>query len=172
MIHEIFTDKTLKGKQKTELLSQLLLKRKLTTNELAGFISQAKDSEKASCIEAAEFAAAENPRIVDKKFFRLMCECLAEKAPRIKWESAKVIAHCAHLHKGDLGGAIQNLLANTSHEGTVVRWSAAKALAAISTLNTAHNKKLLPRLKKIAEKEEKNSISKIYTAALKKTEKN
>ena len=67
-----------------------------------------------------------------------------------------------------LENAIKNLVENTSHEGTVVRWSAAFALGEILKLQIKHNNELLKTVESICETEEKNSIKKIYVAAIKK----
>ncbi|GDX53125.1 hypothetical protein LBMAG27_21720 [Bacteroidota bacterium] len=96
-------------------------------------------------------------------------KALAEKAPRIKWESAKVIGNIAHQFPAKLEGAIKNLLVNTEHEGTVVRWSAAFGLGEILKLKTRYNKNLLPAIDSIIQREEKNSIRKIYLEAIKKS---
>jgi hypothetical protein len=93
---------------------------------------------------------------------------LTAKAPRIKWESAKVIGNTANLFITKLDTPIKNLLVNTEHEGTVVRWSAAFALGEILKLKTKHNKQLLPAIEAICKREEKNSIKKIYLDAMKK----
>ena len=93
---------------------------------------------------------------------------LTAKAPRVKWESAKVVGNIAHLYPAKLDTAIMHLLANTNHDGTVVRWSAAFALGEILKLKTKHNSSLLSRIEKICDQEEKNSIKKIYQAAIKK----
>ena len=61
----------------------------------------------------------------------------------------------------------RDLLENTEHEGTVVRWSCAYALGEILKLKTKNNTELLPAIKAISEREEKNSIKKIYLAAMK-----
>jgi len=53
--------------------------------------------------------------------------------------------------------------------GTVVRWSAAFALGQIIKLNTLRNKELIPAAEIIINREEKNSIKKIYTEAIKKS---
>jgi HEAT repeat protein len=92
---------------------------------------------------------------------------LTEKAPRIKWESAKVVGNIAHLYPDKLDEAIKNLLINSEHTGTVVRWSAAFALGQIIKLRTSRNRNLIPAIESICKREEKNSIKKIYIAALK-----
>ena len=93
---------------------------------------------------------------------------MTEKAPRIKWESAKVVANISHLYPDKLDEAINNLLSNSEHSGTVVRWSAAFALGQIIKIKTSRNKDLISAIESICKREEKNSIKKIYLDALKK----
>ncbi len=77
------------------------------------------------------------------------------------------MGNIAHLFPKKLDVAIANLFINTQHEGTVVRWSAAFALGEIVKLKSKHNEDLIPTIENICNKEEKNSIKKIYEAALK-----
>ena len=170
-IEELFKDKATKAKEKTEIISQWILDTSLPTDELIAFAEQSKDPVKGTCVEAMEYATKHNPGVADEAVFSFVTNTLTEKAPRIKWESAKVIANTTHLFPEKLNEAITNLLANTEHEGTVVRWSAAFALGEILKMKTKHNKILLPALDSISEKEEKNSIRKIYLDAIKKTKK-
>lgn len=170
-IARLLSNKTIKPKEKTETLSNWLLGGKLTVDNLTEFARNAKDPLKATCIEALEFATKQNPAVANKKTFLFVTDALTEKAPRVKWESARVIGNTAHLFHGSLGPAIKNLLSNTGNGGTVVRWCTAFALGEILKLVTSHNKALLPAIEAACEKEEKNSIRKIYFNAIKKTEK-
>lgn len=170
-ITELLNDKSLKPKEKNEMLSQWLLEKKTSTAELIAFAQTAKDSPKATCIEALEYATKINPSVADVACLEFVSQSLAEKAPRVKWESAKVIGNIAHLFPARLDKAITNLLVNTEHSGTVVRWAAAFALGEILKLKTRANQELLPAVEAICKREEKNSIRKIYQAALKKTAK-
>jgi HEAT repeat protein len=167
----LLNDKSIKPKEKTEMLSAWILDGKITINELIQFAETAKEPQKATCIEALEFATKQKPAVMSREGFQFVTQALTEKAPRIKWESAKVIGNTAHLFIAELDEAITNLRNNSSHEGTVVRWSAAFALGEILKLKTKHNDELLPALQNIADKEEKNSIRKIYLDAIKKTKK-
>lgn len=168
-IAELLNNKELKPKAKTETLSNWLIDAKISIDGLIQFAETAKDPAKATCIEAVEFASQKNPAIVNKKCFQFVTQSLTAKAPRIKWESAKVIGNTCHLFTNQLDEAIKNLLINTEHEGTVVRWSAAFALGEILKLKTKHNNELIPAFESICNREEKNSIKKIYIAAIKKT---
>lgn len=167
-LQEIISDKQRKTKEKTELLSQQLLTSGTRITELIALAISLKDPAKATCIEAIEHATKIKPGIADINCLEFVTQTLTAKAPRIKWESARVIGNIAHLFPRDLDLPISNLLANSSHSGTVVRWSAAFALAQIVQLNTDLNQTLIPEIEAIIDKEEKNSIRKIYQDALKK----
>lgn len=167
-ITELINDKWLKPKLKTETLSKWLLDKKISINELIAFAQTAKDSPKATCIEAIEFATKSKPEIASSNCLNFVTKTLTEKAPRVKWESAKVVGNIAHLYPNNLDEAIKNLLVNSEHEGTVVRWSAAFALGQIIKIKTKINKDLIPAIESICNREEKNSIRKIYLDALKK----
>ncbi len=170
-IEGLLKDKAIKPKEKTETISNWLLDNTLSTKNLIEFATKEKDPAKATCIEALEFATKQKPDIADENVLAFVTQTLAGKAPRVKWESAKVVGNIAHLFPAKLDSAISNLLANTEHTGTVVRWSAAYALGEILKLNTKHNKDLLPAIETIADREEKNSIRKIYLAAMKAVKK-
>ena len=168
---ELLNDKTKKAKEKVETISKWLLDGSLPTEELLAFAEKAKDPEKATCIEAIEFATRQNPTIADENLFAYVTKTLTENAPRVKWESAKVVGNIANLFPAKLNKAISNLLANATHNGTVVRWAAAFALGEILKLHTKHNKDLLPAIEAICEKEQNNGIKKKYLDAIKKTKK-
>ncbi len=170
-ISELFANKEIKPKEKTESISKWLLKNEISLDELIGFACASKDSIKATCIEAIEFTTKLKPEFADEICFTFVSKTLCDNAPRIKWESARVIGNIAHLFPAKLDNTVKNLLENSKHPGTVVRWSAAFALVQILKLKTKLNADLLPTIEKICEKEEKNSIKKIYLDAIKKIKK-
>jgi hypothetical protein len=165
----LLSSKDLKPKAKTETLASWILDGSVTIDELIAFADGAKDSPKATAIEALELATKSTPTLAGIKGLRFAVANLTAKAPRVKWESARVIGNIARLHPGLLNDAINPLLANAVHEGTVVRWSAAFALGEILKASPAAGKDLRPMLEQLIGKEEKESIRKIYTAALKAT---
>jgi len=170
-IAKLLNDKGKKPKEKTELLSNWILEGLTNLDQLIDFAGKAKDPAKATCIEALEFATKQNPAAASLESFEFVSQNLVSKAPRIKWESAKVVGNTAQLFLNNLDVAIKNLLENSEHEGTVVRWSAAYALGEILKLKTNYNAELLPALEAICLREEKQSIKKIYLAAIKKASK-
>lgn len=170
-IDKLLNEKAIKPKEKTETISKWILDKSLPIDELIAFAEKSKDPAKATCIEAIEYATKQNPKIADESVLSFVTATLTAKAPRVKWESAKVIGNIAHMFPTKLNKSIANLLTNTKHEGTVVRWSAAFALGEILKLKTKHNTDLFPAIENICKKEEKNSIRKIYLDAIKKTKK-
>src|SRR5258705_1917669 len=114
-IQEILSDKSTKAKAKTEAISKWLMNNPGEVNILIDFAINAKDPVKATCIEAMEFATKYKPEIATLKWLKFVTKTLTEKAPRVKWESAKVIGNIAHLYPGKLEEAIKNLLVNFEH---------------------------------------------------------
>lgn len=164
----ILTDKQLKAKAKVEAISKMLLDKKVSLSELIKVAKVSKAKEKGTCMESLEFATRAKPDIASSAVFTFVTETLTDEAPRVKWESAKVIGNIAHLFPNKLDNAIGNLLKNTEYSGTVVRWSAAYALGEIVKLKTKHNKDLIPAIEAIIKRDEDNAIKKIYQKALKK----
>lgn len=165
---QLLTDKITNSKEKTIKLSESILNNSIQAKEVIEYAKKAKAADKGTCVEAFEFASKQSPQIITKEVFEFICECLADKAPRVQWESAKVIGNVASLLQPNFKKCIPLLLTNSEQGGTVVRWSAAYALSEIIKTQHASTKDLVPVVKSIISREEKNSIRKIYEAALKK----
>ena len=166
---ELLNDKSLKIKVRTETLAKAVLSKKISLDELILFARKAEASHKATCIESLEYATQQDATIVTDKVLKFVTEMLTDDAPRVKWESARVIGNIAHLFPTKLDKAIRNLLTNTEYDGTVVRWASAFALGEIFKLKTKHNKELLPAFEAIIKREGDNAIKKKYLEAIKKT---
>lgn len=167
-IQTTLADRNLKAKAKVEAIAKMLLDAQMSLAELLRAARSSKNKEKGTCIEALEFATRERPEIATPDCLDFVAEALLDGAPRVKWESAKVVRNIAHRFPERLVEPIKNLRANSAHEGTVVRWSAAGALSAIVELRTKHNRELVPALEAILEREEDQAIKKIYQAALRR----
>lgn len=167
-IQTILTDKQLKAKPKVEAISKMLLAKTINVSELIKVARISKDKEKGTCIESLEFATRTKPDIASSTVLNFVTETLADEAPRVKWESAKVIGNIAHLFPTMLDNAISNLLTNSEYSGTVVRWSAAFALGEIIKLKTKRNRDLIPAIESIIKRESDNAIKTIYQKALMK----
>jgi HEAT repeat protein len=164
-------DGSLTAKQKTTALSRWLLANTDDADSLVAFAKKATDVDKATCLEAFEYATRTAAEVGSKRVFEFAAASLADYAPRVKWEAAKLVANIAHRHGKHLGKAIPGLLGNAAHEGTVVRWSAARALGEIIKLGTSHNAELIPAADALCSKERDNAIRNHYLKALKKVAK-
>ncbi len=170
-IDQLLKDKTKKAKERTETICTWLINGSISTDELLAFAEKSKDPEKATCIEAIEYATKLNPTIADESVFDFATKMLTENAPRIKWESAKVIGNIAHLFPKKLKKTISNLLVNSEYNGTVVRWASAYAIGEILKMETLHNKNLIPTVEALLKIEENNGVRKKYLEAFKKIKK-
>ncbi|TXI31353.1 MAG: hypothetical protein E6Q58_05280 [Niabella sp.] len=170
-LETIFHDKTIKAKAKVATIGNWLLDDEMTVEELLSFTEKQNAVNKATCIEAIEFATKKNPGIADISLLEFVTKTLKDTEPRVKWESAKVVANIAKLFPDKLSTAIKQLLSNTDHKGDVVRWATATALAEIVKLKTDHNKTLVPKIEKLSEAETDNAVKKKYLDALKKVKK-
>lgn len=170
-IEEVFRDKTIKAKAKVATIGEWLLHHELPVEELLAFAEQQKAKDKATCIEAAEYATKKQPGIGNASLLEFATNALKDDEPRVKWESAKVIGNIATRFPDHLEQAIGNLLLNAANAGTVVRWATAYALSEILKLKTGHHQKLLPEIEALCSKEEDNGVKKKYLDALKKIKK-
>ncbi|KFF19261.1 HEAT repeat domain-containing protein [Chryseobacterium sp. JM1] len=170
-IEQVFQDKTIKAKGKVSTIGEWLIKKELPVEELLAYAEQQKATDKATCIEAVEYATKKDPAIADESVLEYVTGTLKDEEPRVKWESAKVIGNVAKLFPDQLGKAIPHLLQNAENKGTVVRWATAYALSEILKLKTGNNEKLLPEIEILCEKEEDNGVKKKYLDALKKVKK-
>ncbi len=121
-------------------------------------------------IESLEYASEDKPEIIAPKL-DFIIEHLEDKAPRVKWEAARIIANLSGKFSDKLQKAIPNLLKNTQDKGTVVRWSAAFALGEIAKNNPKTRKQLLPIFEKNIESEKNNGVKNVYIKAMKIIEK-
>lgn len=170
-LEQVFQDKSIKAKGKVSMIGEWLINNELPLEELIAYAEKQKAVDKATCIEAVEFATKAKPELADESLFAFVTNALTDTEPRVKWESAKVIGNVAKLFVTQLGNTISNLLANADNVGTVVRWATATALAEILKLKTENNETLLPKIEALCEKEEDNAVKKKYLDAIKKAKK-
>jgi hypothetical protein len=170
-IEQVFQDKTINAKGKVSTIGEWLVNGDLPIDELVAYSEKQKATDKATCIEAVEYATKKLPTIAGENLLVYVIKALKDDEPRVKWESAKVIGNIAKLFPTQLDKAISNLLPNAEKTGTVVRWATAYALAEILKLKTDYNKKLLPKIEILCEKEEDNGVKKKYLDAIKKVKK-
>lgn len=168
---QLFQDKTIKAKGKVATLGGWLMDGTLSIEALITFAEKQKASDKATCIEAIEFATKKQSTLADTTLLAYVTERLQDDEPRVKWESAKVIGNIAKHFPDKLENSIAPLLRQAANNGTVVRWAAASALAEILKLKTAQYTELLPKIETLCAHEADNGVKKKYLDAIKKVKK-
>jgi len=160
IIVEILKSKS-KPKEIVELLAETLKRDKKLVGELIQCFEDGTTAEKGNCMEAIEYITKENPDFAEN-CLDFIIEHLNDKAPRVKWESCRIIGNVAQKFPDKVKEAIPKLLENTNDKGTVVRWSAAFALTNIAKSSKDAQKELIPEFKKILGKENNKGVRNIY----------
>ncbi len=157
----------LKGKAICSAIFQALSDQVFSVNKLIAEIPSLKPADRGNCMEAIVLYTELNPTLFPIAVVPNLEAILCDNAPRVQWECARCIALLAPIMTVNWHKHINALLINAKQGGTVVRWSAAKALLAIylSDLTTYAFLKL--ELETCIQLEEKNSIQKIYKQAFK-----
>ncbi|HEC86289.1 MAG TPA: hypothetical protein ENI49_00210 [Thermoplasmatales archaeon] len=157
------------GKKSNEivsLLSENLKKDDKLVVELIQCFEKGSTIEKGNCMEAIEYVTKEKPGFAEG-CLDFVIEHLNDKAPRVRWEAARIIGNTAQKFPDKIREAIPKLLENTDDKGTVVRWSAAFALTEIAKSNPEMQKELIPEFEKITERENNKGVKNIYMKYLK-----
>lgn len=153
------------------ILGAGLLDNALSLQLLLEYADRQNAVDKATCIEAIEYATKRIPTIANGILWNYVTAALKDNEPRVKWESAKTIGNIVKLFPDQLDQTVANLLKNTRDSGTVVRWATAYALAEIIKLKTNQNDFLIPEVELLCELEEDNGVKKKYQDALTKIKK-
>jgi HEAT repeat protein len=161
----------IKSKDKIIKLANEIKNDKNNLSKVIEYFKNGSIAEKGNCIEAIEIVTKEKPEYILSNL-DFVIDQLNFNAPRIKWESARVISNVAKIYSDKLNRAVPKLLLNTKDNGTVVRWSAAQALTEIAKYNLKIQQQLIPKLKEIFNKEDNNGVKKIYAKAFKSIENN
>ncbi len=157
---------SLKPKEKLIKLSKAMLDDKALIAEAIERYQIARDPERGMWMEALELVSEQDPRLI-APHLDFVTSQLNHKAPRVRWESARLVANMAKDYPDKTSKAVPSLLKNAGDPGTVVRWSAARALVEIARNEERSQKALLPKLLALEKKEGNNGVRKIYTKFLK-----
>lgn len=153
-----------KAKELNSYLAQIIIDKKPSSKDFSAALSNGGDSERGSCVEALEFITQKDPGVA-KPYLPEVVRRLEDKAPRVKWEAARVIGNVAASFPVETAKAVDNLLVNTADKGTVVRWSTAFALGEI--FKSTKDRSLFRRIETLSNKETNNGVKNVYIKALK-----
>ena len=163
-------DEILKLKKKPKeiitLLAQKLKSDKELVVNLIRCFENGSVAEKGNCMEAIEYVTKEDPEFAEN-CLGFVIENINNEAPRVKWETARIIGNVAQRFSDKIKEAVPKLLENTKDKSTVVRWSAALALTEITKSNSELQKELTIKFNEIVKKESNNGVRNIYLKYLK-----
>lgn len=86
-IDKVIQDKTVKAKAKVSTIGEWLISGQLPIDELVSYAEKQKATDKATCIEAVEYATKKVPSIADENLLEYVTKALKDEEPRVKWES-------------------------------------------------------------------------------------
>lgn len=155
-----------KSKELITFVSKLILEKKPSSKDFSEALNAGNDSERGTIVESLEFATQTKPDIV-KLYLPEVIKSLSDKAPRVKWEAARVIGNIAAKLPEEAAKTVDNLLINTKDKGTVVRWSVAFALGEIAKTNSKLQKNLVNEINNLLKRENNNGVKNVYLKALK-----
>ena len=164
-VEEILQSKR-KPKEKVSLLAKKVKENNKFLNQLIEYFEVGSVADKGNCIEVMEYVSQDDPKFV-LPYIKFIIEHINNDAPKVKWETARVIGNVAQQFPDKVSNAIEKLFLNTKDKGTVVRWSAAFALTEIAKNNPKMQKELVPKFSEIVKKEENNGVKNVYVKALK-----
>ncbi len=102
-------------------MAKEIKKNKNFLGEIVGYFESATADDQGHLIESLEYASQDSPKLVVPYVDFVTCH-IEDKAPRVKWECARIIANLASKFSDKTEKAIPVLLKNTKDKGTVVRW--------------------------------------------------
>lgn len=155
-----------KSKELNAFMAKLITEKKPSSKDFADALVSGNDAERGTCIEALEYASQNKPEIA-REYISCVVDFLNDKAPRVKWEAARVIGNIASKYPEEVSKAVESLLTNTNDKGTVVRWSTAFALGEIARYNLKLRENLLSKINTILKKESNNGVKNVYLKTLK-----
>lgn len=158
-----------KPKEILNLLAEKLKSNKKLLADLIRCFENGTTSEKGNCMEAIEFVTKQEPEFAEN-CLDFVIEHINDKAPRVKWETARIIGNVAQRFPEKVKEAIPKLLENSQDKCTVVRWSAAFALTKIANSNPELQKKLFAKFNEIVKRESNKGVRNVYLKYLKDVE--
>jgi hypothetical protein len=165
VIDEIRGSKT-KPKELVVFLAENVKKDGKLFAQLVDCLKNGSNVEKGVCAEVMEYVTKDKPELA-VPYIDDIVGYINYDAPKVKWETARVVGNVAQRFPEKASKAVPRLLLNTGDGGTVVRWSAAYALTEIAKNNLRLRKKLVPGFLEIVAKEENSGVKNVYLKALK-----
>ncbi len=155
-----------KPKEKVSFLADEAKRDKKLLDELVEYFEVGSVADKGNCIEVMEYVSQNKPELIIP-YLDFIIKNLDNNAPKVKWETARVIGNLASKYSNEVAKSTKKLFLNTKDQGTVVRWSVAFALTEIAKSNPTLQKELVKKFNQIVKEESNNGVKNVYLKALK-----
>ena len=162
----LFGDRSIRAKAREKEIGAALLDGRLSSEAFLDFARLQSGPAKTTCLGGLELATRARPELVDTAWFGFLCDALEDDLSSIKREAARIVGNVAQQPPGRMDAALEGLLRNATHDGTVVRWAAAFALCEILSHQPALVDGLLPQVRRLRDHEENSGVKKKYIKAL------
>lgn len=162
----LLADKGLKALARRQALMAIIKSDGLPLAEAA----QLPGKQLALVLEAMEAISNKEPQSADVAWLPFAASQLQASHPGVKREAARIIGNLAARFPDEAGSAIPALISNAGLPGTVLRWSAAYALARILATPQHALGPLYEQVEGLADREQDNGVKNQYLAGLKKAD--
>lgn len=170
-IQQITDDKTVKRLAKRQSLVDGILDGTFALPALSAACSCLPEKKISLLLEAMEEASRSHAVAWEEGYLELAERYLLSSDPSCRWEACRIVGNLAAQFPGALDHALPALLQNANHEGTVIRWASAYALARIVVLPPYAKGALFEQVTRLYEREQQSGVKNQYGKALKKAEK-
>ncbi|MCL1854756.1 MAG: hypothetical protein FWF86_03395 [Clostridia bacterium] len=167
----LLNNKAMKAVEKRNEIEEAIKTGALTIQGVQALEGAVDDKRISLVFEAMEAVTEKNPEIADLGWLKFAQKYITSQSNNLKRESSRIVGNIAHLFPNDLEAATQKLLANTSNDGTVIRWSSAYALGRIISVPQHANSELLGVVTALYEQETDTGIRNQYLRGLKQARK-
>ena len=152
-------------KEKVQLLVKQGKNRSDFFSEIADCCQGAADADRAICLAAVNQITKEDPEFV-KNHLDFIISQLDSRSAQVKLEAGDIIGRAARTSPDQAALAIPRLMQIIGSDASIVRESAAYALAEIAKCNKDTRKELIKFFKSEAKKEKISSVRNLYLDAL------
>ncbi|MEN6478247.1 MAG: hypothetical protein ABFD20_01250 [Anaerolineales bacterium] len=167
---DIVEDQSLNSVQKRERIAKMLTAGDLTVKAIDS-ISSITDKGYGLILEAMEQVSRDDPTLAEHDWMGFAGRFIESGNNTLKRESSRVVGNIAETFSDEVEDVIPKLLANTTNEGTVVRWGSAYALARIIALPRYANSDLFEAVSAACAAEQNSGVRNQYLAGLKRAAK-
>lgn len=170
-IQQIIDDKSIKRLEKRKALIEGIINGSFDFSAISAACSFLPEKNISLLLEALEEVSRSKEFSLEEDYLNLSERYILSSDPSCKREASRIVGNLAAAFPANLDHAIDALLQNAEHDGTVIRWASAYALSRIVLIPQYARGPLFEQISRLCEKEQENGVKNQYKKALKKAEK-